>query len=155
MSTETGRRTPMASVECIREALRTLVAERQALHERGAGREELESNRLELAGRQQQLSHALIDRHLRRDKRPVHVRRSDLSDAPVLARLAAISAQPDTPSGRYLVAEVGGKVIAAAPLDGGVGPLDDRSPSTADTTALLTRWAANVRRQADTTRRAA
>jgi hypothetical protein len=55
----------MASVECIQEAVRTLVAERQALHEHGAGRDELESNRLELAGRQRQLSHALIDRYLR------------------------------------------------------------------------------------------
>jgi hypothetical protein len=56
----------MASVECIQEAVRILVAERQALREHGAGRYELESNRLELTGRQQQLSHALIDRHLRR-----------------------------------------------------------------------------------------
>lgn len=52
----------MASVECIQEAVGMLVAKRQALHEREAGRGELESNRLELVGRQQQLSHALIDR---------------------------------------------------------------------------------------------
>ena len=52
----------MASVECLQDALRVLVAERQALHERDAGRDELESNRLELVGRQQRLSRALIAR---------------------------------------------------------------------------------------------
>jgi hypothetical protein len=55
----------MASVEVLREELRGLVAERQAMREREAGRDELESNRLELALRQRQLSHALIDRHRR------------------------------------------------------------------------------------------
>jgi len=54
----------MASVECIERAIRMLVSERQALHEHDASRNELESNRLELAVRQQQLSHALIDRYL-------------------------------------------------------------------------------------------
>ncbi len=58
----------MASVECLQEAVRVLVARRQALRERDADRHELESNRLELARRQQQLSHALIDGHLRLER---------------------------------------------------------------------------------------
>ena len=53
----------MASVEHLQTALRVLVAERQALHRRGAVRGELEANRLQLVGRQQELSRALIDRH--------------------------------------------------------------------------------------------
>jgi hypothetical protein len=42
-----------------------LVAQRQALREGEADRAELESNRLELASRQRELSYALIGRHLR------------------------------------------------------------------------------------------
>ncbi len=57
--------TRRASVECLEEALRLLVALRQALREHNAGREELESNRLEVARRQRELSKALIERHLR------------------------------------------------------------------------------------------
>ena len=52
----------MASVESLKEALRMLVAEQQALRERHADRNDLESNRLELVDRQQQFSRALIDR---------------------------------------------------------------------------------------------
>ncbi len=54
----------MASVESLDEALRMLVAKRQALRERDADHNELESNRLELVARQQQFSRALIDRCL-------------------------------------------------------------------------------------------
>jgi hypothetical protein len=55
----------MAEVECLQEAVRALVTARQALHDREAGRDELESNRLELARRQRELSYALIDRYFR------------------------------------------------------------------------------------------
>jgi hypothetical protein len=53
-------------IESLQDELRVLVAERQALREHDAGRDELESNRLELALRQRQLSSALIDRYARR-----------------------------------------------------------------------------------------
>ena len=59
----------MANVESLQDAIRILVAERQALREHGAGPDELQSNRLKLAGQQRQLSHALIDRYLRRTER--------------------------------------------------------------------------------------
>jgi hypothetical protein len=58
----------MASVEGIQDVLRALVAERQALHDRGARREELESNRLELVRRQHELARAMIARSLRPDR---------------------------------------------------------------------------------------
>jgi hypothetical protein len=54
----------MANVECIERAIGRLVAERQSLREHEASHDDLESNRLELVARQQQLSHALIDRYI-------------------------------------------------------------------------------------------
>jgi hypothetical protein len=59
----------MASVESLKEALSMLVVERQALRERHADRNELESNRLALVARQQQFSRALIDRWPHRNGR--------------------------------------------------------------------------------------
>ena len=50
----------MASVECKQEAVRMLVAERQAARERDASRNELESNRSSSQARNSN-QHALID----------------------------------------------------------------------------------------------
>ena len=51
------------SVESLGRRVRALVAERQALRERGAGKRALERNRLELVRCQRALSQALIERH--------------------------------------------------------------------------------------------
>ena len=66
---KTRRRSRMASAERVHEAVRQLAAERQALHARGAGRDELESNRLELVPRQRELALAVVARCLGRPER--------------------------------------------------------------------------------------
>jgi hypothetical protein len=48
----------------LREQIATLVAQRQQLRTFGASGALLEQNRLQLARRHQELSHALIERHL-------------------------------------------------------------------------------------------
>jgi hypothetical protein len=63
---EAERLSTLAEVERLQEAIRSLVAERQALHEREAGGDQLESNRLEISRRQRQLSRALVDHYWRR-----------------------------------------------------------------------------------------
>ena len=50
-------------VERLNEELRRLVAERQALRDRGASWAELERNRREIVRLQWELSHALIESH--------------------------------------------------------------------------------------------
>jgi hypothetical protein len=59
----------MTCVEHLHGQLGALVAQRQALREREASRGELESNRVELAGRQRQLSQAFIELHVRHGER--------------------------------------------------------------------------------------
>jgi hypothetical protein len=57
----------MASVEQLQLAIGTLVSERQALRELGAGLDELEENRLRLVRLQWRLTKALIELHLPAD----------------------------------------------------------------------------------------
>jgi hypothetical protein len=55
-----------ATVEALTLRIAALVLERQHLRGSDAGATELERNRLEIAGAQWELAHALIDRHLPR-----------------------------------------------------------------------------------------
>jgi hypothetical protein len=52
------------SVESLLEEISVLTAERQRLREDGAGAARLERNRVKLARKQWELSHALIERYL-------------------------------------------------------------------------------------------
>ena len=63
------RRARRASVEALLAEIGALTAERQQLRERGAAAARLERNRVKLARRQWELSHALIERHLPGDSR--------------------------------------------------------------------------------------
>ena len=63
------RKTSTDRVEKILERIGALVAERQDLREHGSGDIELEHNRREIADLQQELSRALIDLHLPKQRR--------------------------------------------------------------------------------------
>jgi hypothetical protein len=78
---------------------------------------------------------------------PVLIRRSTLSDTPTLARLAYSSGKI-SPRGLFLVAEIHGAIVAAAPLDTTGEPLHDPARATADIRVLLARWAARLPREA-------
>jgi hypothetical protein len=77
----------------------------------------------------------------------VLVRRSTLADLPGLARLAAASGTLISPAGHYLVAEVRGTIVAAAPLESGAA-VHDPTVDTSDIRELLMRWALNLRSDA-------
>ena len=54
----------LPTVESLSDEIRGLVYERQTMRTVGAGADELERNRVELVRAQQELVHALIQRHL-------------------------------------------------------------------------------------------
>jgi len=62
-------KTSHTNVEKLLKRIGDLVAERQELRQRGAGELELELNRRRIAALQHELSHALIDRHLPKQRR--------------------------------------------------------------------------------------
>jgi hypothetical protein len=73
---------------------------------------------------------------------PVTMRVAGPSDRPAIERLAALDSQR-APQGDVLVAEVGGELRAAVPMDGGT-PVADPFRPTADVVSLLRERAAQV-----------
>ncbi len=102
---------------------------------RALGGHELEAFHLELAG-------------------SILIRRSEASDGAALERLAALDSRT-LPEGSFLLAEVDGELVAAAPLDVDAEPLKDPFRRTANVRELLTLQAGHVRRHRDAVRRAA
>jgi hypothetical protein len=76
---------------------------------------------------------------------PVFVRRSTFIDLAALSRLALLSGA-GAPKGAYLIAEVDGELVAAAPLDGRTATLHDPALATAEVRELLSQWARTLRR---------
>jgi len=75
----------------------------------------------------------------------VFVRRSTVLDLATLSLLAAQGGRP-APRGVYLVAEVGGRIVAATSLDRPEAPLCAPTSDTTDIQELLRRWGQNLRR---------
>jgi hypothetical protein len=73
------------------------------------------------------------------------IRRSTVVDLAALSHLAAQGSRP-APRGVYLIAEVGGRIVAATSLDRREAPLCDPTSDTADIQYLLRRWSDNLRR---------
>jgi hypothetical protein len=83
----------------------------------------------------------------RSDESDVSLRLCRVSDDHALARLAAL-AEREPPLGRVVLAEVGGRIVAAQPLAGGP-PLADPFERTAHLLPLLALRAAQVRGAGD------
>jgi hypothetical protein len=75
---------------------------------------------------------------------PIVIRYSTASDSAALERLAALDGRRPTDT-QFLLAEVGGVLVAAAPVDGLSEPLADPFRPTADIAELLKLRARRIR----------
>jgi hypothetical protein len=75
---------------------------------------------------------------------PILIRRSELLDRVALERLAALEGRT-LPEGTFLLAEVHGELVAAAPIETDAEPLADPFRPTADICDLLAIQAARLR----------
>ena len=93
--------------------------------------------------------HEVGARHLE-PARPILIRHSGVGDQAALERLAALDSRT-LRAGSFLLAEVDGELVAAAPLDIDEEPLSDptRSGPRANLRELLRLQAAHVRRHRD------
>jgi hypothetical protein len=113
--------------------LRHRFAELSALFRRALGRHELRTFQLELAG-------------------PILIRHSRAGDRAALERLAALDSRT-LPSGSFLLVEIDGELVAAAPIDVDAEPLQDPFRPTANLRELLTLQVGHVRRHRGTAAR--
>jgi hypothetical protein len=78
----------------------------------------------------------------------VFVRRSSVADVTDLARLAEAGGRTRQPRGVYLIAEIGGQIVAAVSLERAEAALRHPADETSDVEDLLRRWALKLRREA-------
>jgi len=75
---------------------------------------------------------------------PILIRRSEVIDGPALRRLAGLDSRR-VPDGSFLIAEQGGELLAAAPIDSDESALGDPFRPTADLRHLLELQARSIR----------
>lgn len=75
---------------------------------------------------------------------PIIIRRSEIIDLPALRKLAALDSRR-LPDGQFLVAEVAGELVAAAPIESDEPALGDPFRPTADIRHLLELQARSIR----------
>jgi hypothetical protein len=76
---------------------------------------------------------------------PILIRYSGVGDQAALERLAALDSRP-LPDGPFLLAEIDGDLVVAAPLDANAEPVSDPFRPTANLRELLQQQAELIRR---------